>query len=128
MERADGIPGAIEVACNIDHVEELAIQWMTTGGLDYPLARLQPGSGRLGRMAAPSNRVDISGARQLGELAVPRESMEPILAENPNSLKAILDALLEAMRQEPRVQSESVALQEAAGKEGKELCSVSTEP
>jgi hypothetical protein len=59
---------------------------MTTGGLDYRFARSSLGTARLGRMAAPSNRVDISGARQLGELAVHRESMERILAENPNIL------------------------------------------
>ena len=29
----------IQVACGIDHVEELVIHWMTTGSLDYPFAR-----------------------------------------------------------------------------------------
>ena len=34
----------IQVACGIDHVEELVIHWMTTGSLDYPFARTALGA------------------------------------------------------------------------------------
>ncbi len=118
----------IQVACSINHVEELVIHWMTTGSLEYPFARTALGAAGWRRIVMPTARVDISGGRPIGELAVHRESVERILAENPQSLTVILDALLDALRQEIRVEAEPVPLQESVGKEEKELCAVSTEP
>jgi hypothetical protein len=127
-------PG-IQVACGIDHVEQLAIHWMTTGSLDYPFARTALGAARWKSIGLPVGRPDVNGARALGELAVHRESMERILAENPQSLRAILDALLDALRRETAVETEPVSAREQNRKERKEdrkeeteLCSVSIEP
>src|SRR5438552_10421629 len=69
----------IQVACSVSHAEELVIHWMTTGSLDYPFARTALGAGGWRQPTLPGRRVDISGARQIGELAVHRESMERIL-------------------------------------------------
>jgi hypothetical protein len=121
----------IQVACSINHVEELVIHWMTTGRLDYPFARTALGAASWRQISMPGGRVDISGARSIGELAVHRESVERLLMENPRSLQVILDALLDSLRQEIVVDAEPVALRDAAGKEEKdetELCAVSTEP
>ena len=115
----------IQVACGIDHVEELVIHWMTTGSLDYPFARTALGATGW-RRSIPSGRLDLSGARPLGELAVHRESVERVLAENPQSLKVVLDALLDALSQEIRIEEEPVLPGEAEAEE--ELCGVSTEP
>ncbi|MGZ4733231.1 MAG: hypothetical protein ACXVZH_13940 [Terriglobales bacterium] len=118
----------IQVACGIDHVEELVIQWMTTGSLDYPFARIALGANGRRRATISGGRVDISGARPIGELAVHRESLERVLAENRESLKVILDALLDALRREIPIEAEPVLPQESERKEEKELCAVSTEP
>jgi hypothetical protein len=59
---------------------------------------------------------------------VHRESLERVLMENPQSLQVILDALLDALRQEIAVEAEPVSLREAEREEEKELCAVSTEP
>ncbi len=118
----------IEVACSIDHVEELVIHWMTTGRLDYPFARTSLGAAGWRRIAAPGSRVDLGGGRPLGELAVHRESIERVLAENPESLKVILDALLEGLRQETIIKVEPISRQEAIRKEEKQLCGVSSDP
>jgi hypothetical protein len=80
------------------------------------------------QLSTPGGRVDISGARPIGELAVHRESMERVLMENPQSLQGILDALLDALRQETVVETKPISLREADRKEEKELCAVSTEP
>jgi len=42
----------------------------------------------------------MTGVRQIGELAVVRESMERVLSDSPQSLQTILDALMDALRQE----------------------------
>jgi hypothetical protein len=47
-----------------------------------------------------SSDLDMAGARQIGELAVDRESMERVLSDSPQSLQTILDALMDALRQE----------------------------
>jgi hypothetical protein len=47
--------------------------------------------------------------------------------ENPQSLQVILDALLDALRQEVALETQPVSLQKTEGKE-EELCAVSTEP
>jgi hypothetical protein len=61
---------------------------------------------------------------------VHRESLERVLTENPQSLQRILDALLDALRQEIAIETKPVSLREADRKEEeeKELCVASTEP
>ena len=95
--------GGIQRACSVTHVEELVVHWMTTGSLDYPFARIgfdALAARRFNRLWSRHCGPDTSGARQIGELAVHRESMERILVENPQSLRTILDALLGALRRE----------------------------
>ena len=113
----------IQVACSVNHVEELVIHWMTTGSLDYPFARTALGAGGWRRPAAPGCRIDIRGERPIGELAVHRESIERVLAENPQSLKVILDALLDALRQEA---SHAERISEREESEGA-VCAAATE-
>jgi hypothetical protein len=43
---------------------------------------------------------------------VHRESLERVLSENPQSLQVILDALLDALRQEMAVEAEPLGLRE----------------
>jgi hypothetical protein len=117
----------IQVACSVNHVEELVIQWMTTGSLDYPFARAALGAPGSRSTPGPDGRIDLSGGRQLGELGVHRESMERVLAESPQSLKVILDALLDALRRELPSQPAAVETREQQD-EQEELCSVSSEP
>lgn len=96
------IQQSIQPACCPAHVQELVVHWMTTGSLDYPFARTSFRA-EPARRCSPwtsESDVDTSDARQIGELAVHRESMERVLVESPQSLKAILDALLNALRQE----------------------------
>ena len=102
----------IQVACSVNHVEELVIHWMTTGSLDYPFARASLGAGGWQYATWLGNRVDIRGGRRLGELAVHRDSLERALAENPESLRVILDALLDALRQEAASQAERISERE----------------
>jgi hypothetical protein len=104
------------------------IHWMTTERLVYPFARTALGAAGWRQLSTPGGRVDISGSRPIGELAVHRESLEWVLMENPQSLQVILDALLDALRQEIPVEAEAVALREVERKEEKQLCTVSTEP
>ena len=49
-----------------------------------------------------------------------------VLAENPQSLKVVLDALLDALRREIVIEAEPVLRRESEPEE--ELCGVSTEP
>ncbi len=116
----------IQVACSLNHVEELVVHWMTTGSVDYPFARTALGSGKWRRPTEPGCRVDLSGVRQIGELAVHRESMERVLAESPHSLQVILDALLEALRRETVGQADGISKREEEREE--ESCVVSSEP
>ena len=99
---------------------------MAAGTLDYALAvaevprlraqrRTDSGSG-VGPCVFPKTRpvrpallrsesprmtaIDIQGARQIGELAVHRESIGRALRENPDSLQIILDDLADALERE----------------------------
>jgi hypothetical protein len=100
LQWQEQLAGQAEVSqlCSPAHVQELVVHWMTTGGLDYPFARLEnrerAQSHRLGRAVTD---FDIRSAQQIGELAIHRESIERILRESPYSLTAILDALLGAL-------------------------------
>ena len=105
-------------ACSPAHVQELVVHWMTTGSLYYPFAQTSVGAAPAqlyGDMWTTKNDTDISDARQIGELAVHRESMElRVLIENPQSLKAILDVLLDALRQETTRTESGVESEEEA--------------
>ena len=91
-------------ACCAAHVEELVIHWMTTGSLDFPFATTA-GPVRLRRRVPlaflpVTVEPDIRGARQIGELAVHRESMGRLLNDSPDSLQLILDELTRALLRE----------------------------
>jgi hypothetical protein len=91
-------------ACCPAHVQELVVHWMTTGSLDYPFAtvgvKLGRGKLRLGSRFTALEDADTRGARQLGELAVDRESVGRAIRENPESLQLILDELASALERE----------------------------
>lgn len=118
----------VKVACGIGHVEELVVHWMTTGRLDHPFARTPLGVAGWRPTPISGSRVDISGVRPIGELAVHRESLERILTENPQSPQGILDALLDALRQEVTLEAKPVSLAEREPEEEKELLAVASEP
>ncbi len=90
--------------CSASHLEELVVHWMVTGRVDYPFAQLSvgPGGDLQMRQVSPFLPLvpDTSGVRQIGELAVHRESLCRVMAENPQSLKTILQALLNALEQD----------------------------
>jgi hypothetical protein len=94
----------IYAACSAGHVEELVVHWMTTGSLDYPFATvgLKPEKRRhrLGDFLPTIEEPDTRGARQIGELAVDRESVRRALKEDPQSLQVILDELLNVLERE----------------------------
>jgi hypothetical protein len=96
--------GGIYAACSAGHVEELVVHWMTTGSLDYPFATvgLRPERRRqgLGCFLPTIVEPDTRGARQIGELAVDRESVRRALKDDPESLQVILDELLNALARE----------------------------
>jgi hypothetical protein len=127
MERVRGFAAGNQSRLQLEHVEELVIHWMMTGRLDDSFARTSHGVGGW-RHASPLRRTDLSGARSIAELAVHRESLERVLMDHPQSLQVILDALLDALRQEIAVEAEPVSRREAEGEEEKELCAVSIEP
>jgi len=90
----------IHLACCPSHVQELVVHWMATGSVSYPFA--QTTSHSLTRLWNDFSKlhaaVNTIGVRTLSELTVHRESMRRVLGENPESLKSILDALLEALQ------------------------------
>ena len=92
----------VHQACSVAHVQELVVHWMTTGSLNYPFAELRF-LGRSRPVRSPGRGIANfeTRTRPIGELAVHRESMQRVLSESPHSLKAILDALLAALRQDP---------------------------
>lgn len=91
-------------ACCPAHVEELVIHWMTTGSLDFPFATTADPV-RLGRRVPlaflpVTVEPDTRGARQIGELAVHRQSIGRLLNESPDSLQLILDELTRVLQLE----------------------------
>lgn len=94
-------PG-VHAACCAGHVQQLVVHWMATGSLEYPFAESRPEHRRslLPRSEGPAvvhAEPDVSGGKILSELAVHRESLERALLESPESLAAILRALLSAL-------------------------------
>ena len=118
----------IQIACGLDHAEQLAILWMTTGRLDYPFARIALGATAWRHISRQNSWVDLSGARRIGELAVHRESVERLLTENPQSIKGILDALLHALRQEIGREAHGDSIQAEDGEQENTWCTVSPDP
>lgn len=93
-------PG-IHPACSSTHVQELVVHWMATGSLDHPFARSDFAAGARRRRPWPlRNSLNATGAKPISELAVHRESVKRVLKEDPQSLKAILDALMSALDDE----------------------------
>ena len=94
----------IHHVCCPAHVQELVVHWMTTGSLDYPFAQVSPRQGwrvgSLSRVPIVRYELDTSCTRQVGELAVDRESIGRALSENPQSLQVILDELFDALERE----------------------------
>ena len=103
QDQLAGRPG-IYAACGADHVGELVVHWMTTGSLDYPFATVgrkpERRRQRLGAIPPTIEEPDTRGARQIGELAVDRESVRRALKEDPEALRVILDELLHALERE----------------------------
>lgn len=94
----------IYAACSAGHVEELVVHWMTTGSLDYPFAtvghKIERRRQKPGSFLPTIEEPDTEGARQIGELAVDRESVRRALRDDPDSLQVILDELLNALERE----------------------------
>jgi hypothetical protein len=90
----------IHLACCPSHVQELVVHWMATGSVSYPFA--QAGTYSPARRWNDFHKlrsvVNTTGVRTIGELTVHRDSMRRVLGENPESLKSILNALLEALQ------------------------------
>jgi len=88
-------------ACSATHVEQLVVHWMTVGSMDYPFARafekevvLQP-TGIRTEIDADERHLKL-----LGEIVIDRESVGRALAENPQTLRPLLDALALALEGE----------------------------
>ena len=92
----------IHRACSPAHVQELVTHWMTMGTLDYPFANSGPAvaSRRILASVPVVEEPDTQGVRQVGEIAVHRESVSRVLEENPDSLQIILDELSDALERE----------------------------
>src|SRR5438094_6776958 len=92
-------------ACSAAHVQELVVHWMTTGSLNYPFARVSSddkATPRCDGIWPVRIDVDTHVARQIGELAIHRDSVKRLLGESPQYLKTILDALVAALQRESR--------------------------
>jgi hypothetical protein len=90
-------------ACSPAHVQELVVHWMATGSLDYPFASVagQPRRRRRRSSNLATTQVpDLKGTKQIGELAVDRESVGRTLRDNPESLQVILDELVNVLQRE----------------------------
>jgi len=101
LARQDGI----RRACSAAHVQELVVHWMTTGSLSYPFARVSSDdkpTTEFGGAWPVRVDVDTRVARQIGELAIHRDSVKRVLSESPQYLKTILDALIAALQRESR--------------------------
>jgi hypothetical protein len=113
LARQDGI----RRACSAAHVKELVVHWMTTGSLNYPFARISSDDKAVPRCdgAWPvSVDVDTHVARQIGELAIHRDSVKRVLSESPQYLKTILDALVAALQRESRTTAPETAAENRA--------------
>ena len=91
-------------ACCPAHVQELVAYWMTLGSLDHLCNMAVTTVGAAERRVRPTLPIltepDTGEARQIGELAVDRESLDRALNENPGSLQILLDELLDTLERE----------------------------
>jgi hypothetical protein len=112
LARQDGI----RRACSAAHVQELVVHWMTTGSLNYPFARVSSDDKAAPRCEAWPVSVDVDTrvARQIGELAIHRDSVKRLLGESPQYLKTILDALVSALQRESRTTRPETAAENRA--------------
>ena len=112
------LQSGVSCACSAAHVQELVLHWMTTGSLEYPFARtslVAQARNKLLSELVQTTDPDISGAQQISELSVHRESIRRVLAENPQSLSSILEALVSALQRHappvrPTLEEEEEAL------------------
>ena len=107
----------VQCVCGAAHAQELVAHWMTTGSLEYPFARCSPAekspAPKVKKKESQKQTVWLVPTSELvGELAVDRESLGRVLAENPSSLSPILEALLGALRGEPVVAGEELRTEE----------------
>jgi hypothetical protein len=94
--------GMHQVCCP-HHVQELVMHWMASGELGFALTGTEPVNSlfRVRGSALPIViDADTRGGRELGELAVDRESVGRALNENPDSLMIIVDELRDALERE----------------------------
>jgi hypothetical protein len=113
LARQDGI----RRACSAAHVQELVLHWMITGSLNYPFARISSDDKAVPQCDGVwpvSVDVDTHVARQVGELAIHRDSVKRVLSESPQYLKTILDALVAALQRESRTTAPETAAENRA--------------
>lgn len=91
----------IHCACSPAHVQELVTHWMASGDVDFLLRGAANDLPRWPVSVLPIRaEPDTRGSREIGELAVDRESLGRVLNENPDSLLIILDELRDALERE----------------------------
>jgi hypothetical protein len=108
-------PG-VSTVCSPEHVQELVAHWMAVGSLSYPFARV-PGASAKRALTAIPPEPDSGHATVVGELAIHRESLARLLAENPQALSVMLDALVSALTKKspgPVRQEQEEAFEELA--------------
>ena len=113
LARQDGICRA----CSAAHVQELVVHWMTTGSLNYPFVRVSSDDNATPRCDGIwPVRIDVDThvARQIGELAIHRDSVKRVLSESPQYLKTILDASIAALQREARTAQPEAAAENRA--------------
>ena len=81
-----------------------------------------PGRGGASGRDGKRNSGERTILEDYGDVAPRGPGLERVLSENPQSLQVILDALLDALRQEMAVEAEALGLRE----EEKELCEADT--
>jgi hypothetical protein len=77
-------PGVLPVCC-AEHVQELVAHWMAVGSLNYPFAQV-PGQRAIRKLSAIPTEPDTRQETVVGELAIHRESLTRLLADNPQAL------------------------------------------
>lgn len=116
----------IQVACSVNHGAQLVIHRMTAGSLDHPFARAALGAPGSRRNPGPGGRIDISDGPSLGGAGGRSREPGTRIGGEPQSLKVILDALLDRLQQDATNQPETVEAREA--RDEQEECSISSEP
>jgi hypothetical protein len=92
---------AIHRACSPAHVQELVAHWMVNGNLDDLFAAVEVVTFRpraSGAGVPAFDKPDISGAQEIAELSVDRNSIQRILNENPCSLNILMNELWDTLQ------------------------------